>query len=231
MHTKKELEKTIGITFDDKELLDKVFIHKSYLNEHRHENIKSNERLEFLGDAVLELVVTEYLFKNYPEQEEGEMTNWRSALVKGKHLAEIGSRLKLGEYLYLSKGEEKGGGRQKNYILANTVEALIGAIYLEKGYTVAHKFIDKFIITRLDEILKKGLHIDAKSRLQEIAQERLDQTPEYRQEAEEGPDHDKVFTMGAYIEGKLIAKGEGSSKQKAEEKAAEKALKKMGWQL
>lgn len=226
MYRYKELEKKISTKFKDHKLIDSVFVHKSYVNEHRDENIENNERLEFLGDAVLELVVTEHLYKNYPGHEEGEMTNWRSALVKGKHLAEVSFELGLGAYLYLSRGEEKGGGRQKNYILANTIEALIGAIYLDKGYKKAHGFIDKFIIIRLDEILKKGLHIDAKSKFQEIIQNKLGITPEYRLESESGPDHAKTFTMGAYIGEELVSKGEGSSKQKAEENAAVKALRK-----
>jgi ribonuclease-3 len=224
-----ELEKKINIVFKDKKLLELAFVHKSYVNEHKDKKIEFNERLEFLGDAVLELVVTEFLYKNYPTEPEGVLTNWRSALVKGKHLAEISNELNLGVYLYLSRGEEKSGGRKKNYILANTLEALIGGIYLDQGYKEAHGFIDEFILKRLEEILKKGSHIDAKSQFQEMSQDLLGITPEYRVIKEEGPDHDKVFTMAAYVGEELIAEGNGSSKQKAEQEAAHEALKAKKW--
>lgn len=223
------LETKIDIKFEDRELLKTAFVHKSYVNEHRNQGIKHNERLEFLGDAVLELATTKHLFTNYPKQNEGQMTTFRSALVKGRHLAEIAEQLELGQYLFLSNGEEKSGGRQKKYILANTVESLIGAIYLEKGYDIAEKFIKQFILTKLDEIIEKGLHIDAKSRFQEICQEKESITPHYEVIEATGPDHKKIFVMGAYIEDELIAKGSGSSKQKAEEKAAKNALKEKGW--
>lgn len=224
-----ELEQKINITFTDKSLLDTAFVHKSYINEHKDKKKAHNERLEFLGDAVLELVVTEFLYKNYPLEEEGVLTNWRSALVKGKHLAEIAVQLDLGLYLYLSRGEERSGGRKKSYILANTLEALIGAIYLDQDYKVAHGFIDHFIIKRLEEILEKGLHIDSKSRFQELSQELFGITPEYKLIKEDGPDHDKVFTMGAYIGEELVAEGSGSSKQKAEQNAATEAMKVKQW--
>lgn len=224
------LEKKTGITFNDQGLLDTAFVHKSYMNEHRDLKSQHNERLEFLGDAVLELVVTEYLYKKYPEEEEGVLTNWRSALVKGKHLAEIASELDLGLYLYLSRGEERSGGRKKNYILANTLEALIGAMYLDQDYKTAHSFIDSFILKRLEEILKKGLHIDAKSRFQEISQEVLGVTPEYKLIKEEGPDHNKLFVMGAYIGDEFVAEGRGSSKQKAEQEAAAAGIKAKKWE-
>jgi ribonuclease-3 len=225
-----ELEKKIGITFKNPSLIDTAFVHKSYINEHKDLKQEHNERLEFLGDAVLELVVTEYLYKNFPSEEEGVLTNWRSALVKGRHLAEISISLDLGLYLYLSRGEERSGGRKKNYILANTLEALIGAVYLDQDYKKAHSFIDKFILKRLGEILKRGLHIDAKSHFQEVSQEVIGITPEYRIIKEEGPDHDKSFTMGAYIDEDLVAEGKGSSKQKAEQEAAEAALKAKKWE-
>lgn len=225
-----ELEKIIAVEFTDKKLLDLAFIHKSYVNEHKDKQAHHNERLEFLGDAVLELVVTEFLYEHYPREEEGVLTNWRSALVKGKHLAEIAAALNLGIYLYLSRGEERSGGRKKNYILANTLEALIGAIYLDKDYKSAHHFIDQFILKRLEEILKKGLHIDAKSHFQEVSQEVLGITPEYRVVKAEGPDHNKSFTMAAYIGEEFIAEGSGSSKQKAEQEAASQALKKKQWE-
>ncbi|MFC1810866.1 ribonuclease III [Patescibacteria group bacterium] len=225
----KELEKTIGITFKDKKLLDHAFIHKSFMNEYKGKDKTDNERLEFLGDAVLELTVTEFLFKTYPHKTEGELTNWRSALVKGMHLAEVGVDLKLGNYLYLSKGEEKSGGRKKNYILANTVEALIGAMYLDKGYRVTHKFINDFILIKLEEILEQGLHVDAKSHFQELAQEQFEITPEYKLIKEHGPDHSKKFVMAAFFEDKKVGEGEGSSKQKAEEEAARNALVEVEW--
>jgi len=225
----KELEKQIGITFADNDLLDRAFIHKSYMNEYKGKDKRDNERLEFLGDAVLELTVTEHLFLTYPDKSEGDLTNWRSALVKGKHLAEVGDELKLGTYLYLSKGEEKSGGRKKNYILANTLEALIGAMYLDKGYKVAHEFISNFILVKLEKILEEGLHIDAKSHFQELSQEEFDITPEYRLISESGPDHSKRFVMGAFFNDKPVGEGEGSSKQKAEEEAARDALVKVGW--
>lgn len=225
----KSLEEKIGITFKNKAALKNAFVHKSYVNEHRDEGIQPNERLEFLGDAVLELVATKHLFEVCPDKDEGEMTAFRSALVKGKHLAEIAAELNLGEYLFLSHGEEKSGGRKKNYILANTLEALIGAIYVEHGYEKADQFIEKFILTKLDEIIEKGLHIDAKSRFQEICQEVESITPHYEVLEEYGPDHNKNFVVGAYIGDELIAKGQGSSKQKAENEAALNALQVKRW--
>jgi len=225
----KELEKLIGITFKDKDLLDHAFIHKSFMNEYKGDDKSDNERLEFLGDAVLELTVTEHLFKTYPKQSEGTLTNWRSALVKGKHLAKVADDLKLGNYLYLSKGEEKSGGRKKKYILANTVEALIGAMYLDKGYRVTHDFIHEFILIKLEHILEEGLHIDAKSHFQELAQEQFDVTPEYRLVKEYGPDHSKRFVMAAFMGIRKVSEGDGSSKQKAEEAAARQAIIDVEW--
>lgn len=226
----KNLEEKIGITFKDKDLLDSAFVHKSYMNEyHGKEKKEDNERLEFLGDAVLELVVTEYLYKAYPHKSEGDLTNWRSALVKGKHLAEVAKDLKLGNYLYLSKGEEKSGGRKKNYILANTLEALIGALYLDKGYRITHGFISSVILKRLEQILEEGLHIDAKSHFQELTQEKVGVTPEYKLISESGPDHAKKFVMAVFIGDKKAGEGQGSSKQKAEEDAARKALIDIDW--
>ncbi len=224
----KALEEKIHIRFKDRERLRQVFIHRSYLNECEEKGIEDNERLEFLGDAVLELVVTEFLFKNYPNNE-GDLTNWRSALVKGTHLAHIARSLELGQYLMLSHGEERSGGREKNYILANTFEALIGGIYLELGYEKSREFIQKFVLIYLGEILEKGLHIDSKSRFQELAQEREELTPHYKVISEEGPDHAKEFTVGVYLGDALIASGKGSSKQTAEQDAARAALKERRW--
>jgi len=222
-----KLENRSNIKFKDSSLLETSFIHRSYLNENK--GIKEhNERLEFLGDAVLELIVTEFLFNNYDEPE-GDLTNWRSALVKRETLAIVARELSLGGYLKLSKGEESSGGREKDYILANTVEALLGAIYLDQGYDVSKKFVETFIICKLDLILKEGLHIDAKSNFQEESQAVMGITPEYRIINEEGPDHAKIFTVGVYLAGELLGKGEGPNKQTAEQHAAIEGLKKKGW--
>ena len=225
-----DLEKQIAIKLKSKKLLENAFIHRSYLNEHREEGLVSNERMEFLGDAVLELVATKHLYDFCPDESEGAMTSFRAALVKGKQLAEIAKELSLGKYLFLSNGEEQSGGREKSYILANTVESLIGAIYLDQGYDAAEKFISKFILEKLDEIIEKGLHVDSKSKFQEICQEVEGHTPNYAVIKEEGPDHSKKFTMGAYINEKLVAKGYGPSKQNAEDDAAKNALKEKEWE-
>lgn len=224
-----DLQNQTGIAFKDIELYKTVFTHRSFLNENRHLKRDHNERLEFLGDAVLELVVTDYLYKNYEQSSEGDLTNWRSALVKGENLARIARSLNLGKYLYLSKGEENSGGREKNILLANTFEALIGAFYLDHGFGTAKRFIEKFLLVHLEDILQQGLHIDPKSRFQELAQERESITPVYKLIEEKGPDHNKKFTMGAYLDKKLIGKGLGSSKQVAEQEAAKSALKKLKW--
>ena len=223
-----QFQDAIGVHFQDEDLLSLAFVHKSYVNEHP-ETKGYNERLEFLGDAVLELAVTDFLYHNYPSQPEGQLTNWRSALVKGKNLARVSSTLKLGEYLLLSRGEEMSGGREKDYILANTMEALIGAIYLDKGFEVANQFILRNIVVLLEEIIAQGLNIDSKSHVQELAQEHLGLTPNYELLSESGPDHDKVFEMGIYFGKTLAGKGEGPSKQEAEQAAARDALKQKGW--
>ena len=223
MNPYSKLEKTIGVKFKDVALLRNVFVHRSYLNENVGFELDSNERLEFLGDAVLELVVTEHLYNNYPNPE-GELTNWRAALVRGQMLAKIAKEIKLGDYLMLSRGEEKAGGKTRELILANTFEALIGAIYLEKELEASRKFITKFIISRLAEVLEKKLYIDAKSNLQELAQGKLGQTPRYEVISEFGPDHAKSFTIGVYISEKLAGEGSGSSKQLAQQAAAADAL-------
>jgi len=223
-----ELENAIDVHFDDDNLLSLAFIHKSYVNEHNDEE-RYNERLEFLGDAVLELAVTDFLYHNHPDQPEGQLTNWRSALVKGKNLARVARKLGLGKYLLLSRGEDLSGGREKDYLLANTVEALIGAIYLDKGFDLANQFILKNIVIMLDEIIAAGLNVDSKSRVQELAQDRLNVTPAYELLSEEGPDHDKVFEMGIYFGSELAGKGKGPSKQEAEQSAARDALRKRKW--
>ncbi|MEK9132582.1 MAG: ribonuclease III [Patescibacteria group bacterium] len=223
------LEKQIKIKFANKDLLANAFVHRSYLNENEDEVKVDNERLEFLGDAVLEMVTTEYLYEKFPETGEGQLTTFRSALVKGKHLAEVARCINLGQYLLLSNGEEKSGGRSKAYILANAVEALIGAIYLDRGFMTAHKFVGQFILANLGDILKKGLHVDKKSKFQETAQETRGITPVYKVLSEEGPDHDKRFEVGAFLGEEIVGKGKGSSKQNAEQDAATVALKNLNW--
>lgn len=223
-----ELEAQMELSFDRPDLLELAFIHKSFINESKEKN-ECNERLEFLGDAVLELVVTEYLYNTYPDTDEGVLTNWRSALVKGKNLAHVARMLKLGRHLKLSKGEDQSGGRDKDYILANTMEALIGALYLDKGYDRTKEFISRYIIKFLDEIIAQGLHIDAKSHVQEMAQDKIGVTPHYELIDESGPDHDKIFLMGIYFGEDLVGQGKGSSKQTAEQEAARDALRKKGW--
>lgn len=224
----KELQDQIDVHFTDEALLTLAFIHKSYVNEHDEEQ-GYNERLEFLGDAVLELSVTHYLYSNFPDQPEGQLTNWRSALVKGKNLARVSRGLGLGKFLLLSRGEELSGGREKDYILANTMEALIGAIYLDKGFEATNQFILKNIVILLTEIIEQGLNVDAKSHVQELAQEKLNVTPTYELLSESGPDHDKVFEMGISFGGVLAGRGTGPSKQEAEQAAARDALKQKGW--
>jgi ribonuclease-3 len=220
-----KLEKKIGIRFRDKNLLKQAFVHRSYLNENPKFNLSHNERLEFLGDAILELVTTEYLYKNYPNPE-GELTNWRSALVKREMLSKIAKELNFENFLYLSKGESKSRGRARDLILANTLEALIGAIYLDRGLEKARSFIEHNLITHLPEILENKLYLDPKSKFQEIAQEKTGVTPAYEVLKEWGPDHEKQFVMGAYLDKKLVGKGSGPSKQIAEQSAAAAALEK-----
>ena len=221
----KALEKKLGITFKNKNLLKQAFVHRSFLNENPSFPLSDNERLEFLGDAVLELAVTEYLFQNYPNPE-GELTNWRSALVKGETLSDVSTKLRFSDYLYLSRGEAKGNGRARQLILANTFEAVIGAIYLDQGLDRTRSFIEHQILVRLPDILKKELHVDPKSKFQEIAQEKLGVTPLYKVLKEEGPDHDKKFTVGVFVGEKIMGQGTGPSKQSAEVQAAEQALTK-----
>ncbi len=220
------LQEKIGINFSDQELLRQVFIHRSYINETQNKELEHNERLEFLGDAVLELVVTDYLYKTFKEPE-GVLTNWRSSIVKGEILAKVSKELGFGDLLFLSRGEDKSGGRSRDYILANTFEALIGAAYLDQGYETASKFIHTNLIVLLPEIIEKKLYIDPKSHLQEKVQEKMGVTPDYKVISDEGPDHDKTFTVGVYAHNKLIAQGKGSSKQRAEQVAATNALEKL----
>ncbi len=224
-----KLEEKLNIEFKNKDLLKQAFCHRSYLNENPDFPLEHNERLEFLGDAVLELIVTEYLFKNYPGKTEGELTNWRSALVNSQMLSKVAKKLGFNDFLLLSKGEEKDVGKAREYILANTFEAFIGALYLDEGYESCQKFVLENLIIHLSEIIKKGLFKDPKSRFQEEAQERLKITPSYKVLEEWGPDHAKHFVVGVFLGDEMIAKGEGSSKQEAEEEAAKRALKIKGW--
>jgi len=220
------LEKRIGVNFGNKDLLKESLTHRSYINENPDWKISHNERLEFLGDAVLELVVTENLFAKFPDYPEGQMTSLRASLVNSQTMATAAKSLELEENILLSKGEAKDVGKARDVILSNAMEAVIGAVYIDKGYETAKKIIEEFIIfPYLDEIIKNELYKDPKSHLQEIAQERLKLTPAYQIIGEEGPDHKKVFKMGVYFGEELIAEGEGYSKQDAEVEAAKNALK------
>ncbi len=223
-----ELENKIGFNFQNKELIRQALIHRSYLNENPDINLDHNERLEFLGDAVLELVVTEHLYLNYPNPE-GELTSWRASLVNTITMSQVADSLCLGDYLYLSKGEAKDFGKARQAILANTLEAVIGALYLDQGYKIVSIFINKNIITRLEEILDKGLWRDSKSYFQEMAQDRVGETPIYKVLLESGPDHAKKFKVGVFIKNQKIAEGEGDSKQEAEQSAAQAGLEIKGW--
>lgn len=223
-----KLEKQVGIQFKNKKLLTQAFIHRSYLNEHPETSLEHNERLEFLGDAVLELVVTESLYKNYPNPE-GDLTSWRAALVNSKMLSKISMELSFNDYILLSKGEEKDTGRARQYILANATEAFIGAVYIDRGMEVARKFIEKYFLKELKQVLENKLYQDPKSIFQEIAQDKLSITPTYKVLKETGPDHKKNFLIGVYLEKELVSEGEGSSKQEAQEEAAKAALETKGW--
>ena len=229
MNNLNEFEKIIGFTFKDKALLKQAFTHRSYLNENRSLTLSHNERLEFLGDAVLELSVTRYLYDQFPTKPEGDLTALRSALVNAITLSEVATNIQVNDFLLLSKGEAKDTGRARQYILANTFEAIIGAIYMDQGFEMANEFISKFVLTLTDEIIRNGTWIDAKSSFQEKAQERAGITPSYKKLKDTGPDHDKHFTVGVYLDELLIAEGTGKSKQDAEQEAARKGLEKKGW--
>jgi ribonuclease III len=218
------LESKIKIQFKDRNLLQSSLTHRSYLNENRRWPMPHNERLEFLGDAVLELITTEYLYRNFPNPE-GDLTNLRSALVNYKMLSEISSSLELDKYILLSKGEAKDTGRARQVILANAIEALIGAIYLDSGFETTRTFVNEFVIKHLAEIVSAGKVLDPKSKFQELTQEKLGVTPHYKVLAEWGPDHNKNFEVGVFVNERQIAKGVGSSKQEAEISAAENGLK------
>lgn len=226
-----ELAKKIGVTFSDISLLEKACTHRSYLNENKNKGMEHNERLEFLGDAVLELVVTSFLYRKYPQKAEGVLTSYRSAIVNTVSLTKVAEHLGFNDYLLLSKGENKDTGRARSIILANMVEAVIGSIYLDQGYNAAANFISNHILNVIDieEIVANKAWIDAKSRFQEKAQEKVGITPAYKTLKEIGPDHDKKFTLGVFLGDVQIAIGTGPSKQEAEQKAAERALEIKGW--
>lgn len=224
-----ELESRIGIQFKNPDLLVQALVHRSFLNEHRDFPMAHNERMEFLGDAVLELIVTEFLFENYLNPE-GDLTNWRAALVNAKTCSQAGHDLGLEQYLFLSHGEAKDSGtKARDYILANAVEALIGAVYLDHGWDTAKQFVTRFIISKLPDILENSLWMDPKSRFQEAAQDIIGVTPTYRVLKEDGPDHNKIFVVGVYLDKEKIAEGTGTSKQEAQVAAAEQALEKKKW--
>ncbi|MBE2281410.1 MAG: ribonuclease III [Ignavibacteriaceae bacterium] len=219
-----ELLNKLDLSNKDIAVFTEALTHRSYINEIKDTNLSHNERLEFLGDAVLELAVTKFLFKTYPDQNEGTLTSFRAALVKTESLALEAKKLDLGLYILMSKGEEATGGRQRPYILANTMEAIIGAIYLTNGFEAAESFILDKICYKIDAIVSERSDLDAKSRLQELAQERVKITPVYKLLSASGPDHNKVFTMGIYIGDNLFGSGEGKSKQEAEQVAAQEAI-------
>lgn len=216
----------LGIEFKDIQYLITAFTHRSYLNEHRKTVSEHNERLEFLGDAVLELVVTEYLYSNYSEPE-GILTNWRSSLVRTESIGAAATKMGFEPLLRLSRGEKRGTDRARAQILANCFEAVIGAIYLDQGYDAAKSLIDSAILTTFAQILATGSWLDPKSRLQEVAQSQLGFTPVYKVVEEVGPDHDKIFTIAAEVDGKIYGSGKGPSKQAAQQAAAEAALRKL----
>ena len=224
-----KIEDTIGIEFKNKDILVQALVHRSFLNENREFPLAQNERLEFLGDAVLELSFTQYLFNNYLNPE-GELTNWRAALVNGTMCAAVARDIGLEDYLFLSRGESKDNNtKARDYILANALEALIGAIYFDQGWEMSDQFITRFVITKLPEVLELGLWMDSKSRFQEAAQEIVGITPTYRVTNEEGPDHEKEFTIAVYLNKEKVAEGKGTSKQEAQTDAADVALKIKKW--
>ncbi len=226
-----ELEKKIGVEFRDPSLLRQACTHRSYINENRGLGLGHNERLEFLGDAVLELVVTNFLYHKFPDRAEGDLTAYRSALVNTNSLSKVGEIMGINPYLLMSKGETKDVGRARSIIIADAVEAIIGAIYTDQGYGIAANFVSKNLleVVDIDEIVDKKLWLDAKSRFQERAQEKVGITPSYKTLKETGPDHSKLFTLGVFLGDVQVATGAGLSKQEAEQKAAEKALEVKGW--
>ena len=228
MSDTQELEKTINISFQNNSLLENVFVHRSYLNENRESKLTSNEKLEFLGDSVLSLATSIYLYQNYPELAEGDYTDIKASIVRTESLAEVAQKLKLGDYLYLSKGEEKGGGRSKTNILADVFEALIAAIFIDKNFDTAYAFITTYLFEeKLTYLVENKLYMSPKSRLQEITQAKYKNLPVYILASSTGPEHKKEFKVNVLINGKKLAEGEGKSKKQAEENAAQNALEKM----
>ncbi len=225
-----QFAKKININFNNLDLLKQAFVHRSFLNEHPNFKLKNNERLEFLGDAVLELISTEFLFNKFPERPEGDLTNIRASLVDSKSLTNTAEILNIEKYLFLSHGESKEKNtKARKYILANCIEAIIGAIYLDQGYKKTEKFIKKYILSRTQKIVENELYLDPKTKFQEKSQELYNITPYYKLINEKGPDHKKTFTVGLYIEKKLISRAVGSSKQEAEVNAALTGLKNENW--
>ncbi|MFZ2187632.1 MAG: ribonuclease III [Candidatus Moraniibacteriota bacterium] len=223
-----QLKKKLVIDIQNPDLFQEALTHRSYLNEHKGYKHPHNERLEFLGDAVLELVVTRYLFDNF-KNPEGELTSFRAALVNGDMLGRIGHELGLQDFLLMSRGETKDTGRARSYLVANAMESVIGALYMDQGYDAAKQFIEKYIMVHLDEVLAQGLYTDPKSRFQELAQEKTGITPGYRVLKEWGPDHDRHFVAGVFLADELVAEGEGISKQDAQREAARQGLITKGW--
>ncbi|MEK7538775.1 MAG: ribonuclease III [Patescibacteria group bacterium] len=223
-------EEQIGVTFRDKGVLREAFTHRSYINETRERGLDHNERLEFLGDAVVELVVTDFLYKKYPQSNEGELTSYRAALVNAVTLGDLAIAMGMEEFLLLSKGEAKDKGtKARQIILANAFEAVVGAIYLDQGYGAVDVFLKTYLLGKTEEIVNKGLWRDAKSYFQEEAQEKTGITPVYRVIKEIGPDHEKQFVVGVYLDKELVSEGTGKSKQEAEQNAAAEGLKVKGW--
>ena len=226
-----QFEESLNLNFKNKDLLREAFTHRSYINESNRNDLAHNERLEFLGDAVLELVVTDYLFKKYPDRTEGDLTSYRSALVNAVTLGEVARTLGMNDYLLLSKGEAKDTGKARQIILANTLEALVGALYLDQKYDGAEAFIAERLLPLTPEIVEKELWKDAKSFLQEKAQEEMGVTPTYKVVREVGPDHDKKFVVAVLLGDELVAEAQGKSKQEAEQGAAAQALKEKKWNM
>lgn len=218
----------LGVSFKNLDLLIEALTHRSYLNEHRTAPGSHNERLEFLGDAVLELVVTHFLFERFPHKPEGDLTAYRAALVNTYSLAETADALGVNDMLLLSKGEKRDMGRARQIILANAFEAILGAIYLDQGYASAEAFVARTLTPKIDTVIKNRTWQDAKSHFQEVAQEKESVTPTYRTLQESGPDHDKQFTVGVFLGDREVARGDGKSKQEAEQAAAQAALEVMG---
>ncbi len=223
------LERILGVQFTDRMHLLTAVTHRSYLNEHREATQDHNERYEFLGDAVLELVITDFLFQKFPAKPEGELTAIRAALVNTISIAEVSVKLGVNDFLLLSKGEERDTGRARQYILANAFESIVGAIYLDQGYDAAREFIGAQLFDKTERVIEKRLWQDAKSRFQELAQEHVGMTPNYETLGQVGPDHDRTFTVGVFLGNEKVAEGKGRSKQEAEQQAAEHACEAKGW--